>query len=247
MELGKSVADAELPDLKGLASELLAAEAPAAALLDQIASLAATIAARTREEARRQLLDGVAAAASAIFPAAVNDLQPRLAQASLDELSNLKGLLDRATDALAAFERADAGLMAARDRGDYAAMAPLALEAGTQKGVLDAARAEIARQLEIDTTAMHAPAAAAPEETVAPVAASSVRAMASEPSPSFAGEGEIVALSSPSDTPTRAAVTGGLPADHIEEPQPDAPESQVERRRLRGLIRQMRGTMDEPA
>ena len=240
MEVGNSVADAELPNLKGLANELLTAEAPALALLDQIASLAAAIAARGREEARRRLLDGLAAAAAAIVPAAAGDLHQRLARASLDELSSLRGLLDQAADARVAFERADAGLMAARDRGDYAAMAPLALEAGNQKSALDAASAEIARQLEIDASATQAAEATAAEPVRLFLAES-------EPTTSPAAEAEISAVFAPADSATSAPAARDLPEARGEDPQADPPEAQAERRRLRGLIRQMRGTMDEPA
>lgn len=244
MEVGNSVADSELPNLKGLANELLTAEAPALALLDQIASLAAAIAARSREEARRQLLDGLAEAAAAIVPSAVDDLQRRLGHASLDELSGLRVLLDKAAAARVAFEHADAGLMAARDRGDYAAMAPLALEAGNQKSALDAASAEIARQFEIDATAM--PAA---DDSDAEPADEPVRLLlADDEATTFRpAEAEISAVLAPPESVTGAPAARDLPEGRGEEPQSDLPEAQAERRRLRGLIRQMRGTMDEPA
>ncbi len=241
MEVGTSVADSELPKLKSLASELLAAESLDLAVLDQIAALAAEIAARCREETRRQLVELVAKGAQAIFPTAAEDLRSRLAQSSLDELSSLGALLGDAMTARTAFARADSGLMTARDRGDYAAMAPLALEADTQKSALAAAGAEFANRIGLGgaLTPDTMPATAAEESARAFAAveasnAVSPREAPAVPPPSGAPEADFLAASSmPEDL-------AGIPAE-LDLP-PGAP---AERRRIRDLIRQIRPTPDE--
>src|SRR5437868_6948975 len=147
MEPVQGIAHRELSELKRLAGEVAAAEMPGLDALDQLASLAAEIAVRSREAVRHQLLERVAQNAPAIFADGSMDLRGRLAQSSLHELSRLEALLDQATAAREALTRADTELMAARERGDYAAMAPLAIEADTRKGALAAAGAEFANRL----------------------------------------------------------------------------------------------------
>src|SRR5579862_9667240 len=99
-----SVIDDELPKLKTLANALLAAEMPEVDVLDQIAVLSSSIAARWRDATRRRLVDQVVAGSGALMPAASGDLAARLADAPLDELSGLAELLDAATVAQTAFE-----------------------------------------------------------------------------------------------------------------------------------------------
>jgi hypothetical protein len=167
MEATESVVDSELPKLKRLAGELLAGDTAELALLDQIASVAAGIAARCRDEARQHLMEQVAEGAQAILPRAIDDLRSRLAQSSLEELAILAGVLDKAGSVCAAFERADSNLMAARERGDYAAIAPLALEAENQENALATAIVEFANRIGFRHAEQRAQAAAAPPEPTA--------------------------------------------------------------------------------
>src|SRR5436190_5270409 len=129
MEPVNTVDPSELTPLRQLATEFLAADAVEVGLLDRIASLATELAGRSREQARQKLVDLVEARALPLLPAAAEDLRSRLGPLSVDELSGLSAMLERAVTARAAFEEADSGLMAARRRGDYAAMAPLAMQA----------------------------------------------------------------------------------------------------------------------
>ena len=252
MELDASITDSELPKLKDLAAELVAARAPRLVLLDDIASLAAAIAARSRDAARQQLLDKIGQGVQAVFPTATEDLRSRLASSSLDELSSLGELVTRAVGARTAFDEADSGLMAARDRGDYAAMAPLAIEAGAQKSALAAASAELANRIGAgaaatseqpaatasDAAADRTPEGLPNEMPAAPPAAGELQA---------AGESEAAAA-----VLTMAEEAVGAPAavelrqdEARRPPTTDTPQGQAEHRRIRGLIRQMRGTMDE--
>jgi len=232
MKAGMSVIDSELPRLKQLASELLAAESPELSALDQIASLAAAIASRSREAARQQLLDEVMEGARAIFPAAPDELTSRLAQAAFDELASLGTLLDRAAAAAAAFHQADSGLMAAREKGDYAAMAPLAIEADGQKKALAAASAEFTSRIGLGGTLTAQPLAA--NAASAPEAVPS----ADPPQPAAAAEPVVDAAFSTVAEPDAAAMADE-PAGELSELDQPA-EGPPERRRLRALIRQMR-------
>lgn len=239
MEVANTVQASELAPLRALAGEFLAADPVEIGVLDRIASLAAELAARCREQARLQMLDLVEARALPLLPAAADDLRPRLAPLPIDELSALAGLLDRAVTARAAFEEADSGLMAARRRGDYAAMAPLALEADAQKSALETATAEFVQRLGLEGVLLAEPdepeeaavAAAASQEPASPA----VAAGPAVPPPSEAAVGEEMvepAAGEPDAPPT--APTEAEPA-----------EAQPERRRLRALIRQMRPASEE--
>jgi hypothetical protein len=135
----KNTRASELVNLRELARELLTVEVPELNLLEQMASLAAAIASEHREVRRRELIDRVQAAQARLSIA----IEPsQLARLSVDKLSALEASLDRAVAAHAALSRADSEMMLARDRGDYAAIAPLALEADTQNKTLAAAREE---------------------------------------------------------------------------------------------------------
>ena len=234
MKADTSVIDSELPRLKQLASELLAAESPELSALDQIASLAAAIASRSREAARQQLLDDVTESAQTIFPAALDELKSRLARAAFDELASLGTLLDRATAAAAAFHQADSGLMAAREKGDYAAMAPLAIEADSQKKALATVSAEFASRIGLGETLTAQPLAA--KAAAPPEAASS----ADPPEPAATAEPVLdTALSDVAEPDAATAMTADEPAgDPLDLDRPA--EGPPERRRLRALIRQMR-------
>jgi len=241
MNIAASVADSELPVLKRLAGELAAADAPELSILDRIASLAAEIAARCRESARQEALARVTAGTLAIFPNAGEDLASRLRQASLDELIGMAGLLDDATAGRAAFAQADADLMAARDRGDYAAMAPLALAADSQKSAFVAATGEFASRVGLVgalTAEMAVPVVAAPAEEPAgePISAEQF-----SPPP---GSAEIDAPSGPREAVPEMLSAAEEPAD-IASQFGLHPASQGERRRIRDLIRQVRSTPDE--
>lgn len=237
MEAGQVVTDGDLPKLRRLAGDLLAAEAPDPAVLDEIAALAASVASSCREQARQKLLGLVVEAARAVFPERAGQLAERLDQASHAELSRLSVLLDRAGDAHAALGRADSGLMAARDRGDYAAMVPLALEAEEKKRALAAAGAEFAGLVEGDKgrgpeVGGDAPDAGeeTPEEPDA-VPAEAEPAVAAAP----AAAGGVLQLT---DAMARPAAT--LVADP--DGQADSPGG---RRRIRDLIRQVRSMPEE--
>jgi hypothetical protein len=206
----------DLAPLKTLAGELLAADSVDLGMLDRIGALAADLATRGREQARRQMLDLVEARALPLFAAAGDDLRARLTPLALDELSALAALLDTAVTARAAFEEADSGLMAARRRGDYAAMAPLALEADAQKNALESATTEVAERLGL--------AGAVPE---LPPADEPAAASAAEPEPA---------------EPASAAAAS---EDGAAAPEAEGQEALPERRRLRALIRQMRPAAEE--
>ena len=133
MEPVTTIDPAELAPLRRLANEFLAADAVEVGVLDRLASLAGELAAKGREQARQKMVDLVEARALPLLPAAAGDLRARLSPLPLDELAALSTLLEQAVTARAAFEEADSGLMAARRRGDYAAMAPLAIAADAQK------------------------------------------------------------------------------------------------------------------
>jgi len=167
MKATKRVVDGELPKLKQLASELLGADTAELALLDEIASVAAGIAARCRDEARQHLVEQVAEGAQAILPRAIDDLRSRLAQSSLEELAILAGVLDKAGSVCAAFEHTDSNLMAARERGDYAAIAPLALEAESEENALATAIVEFANRIGFQRAEQPAQAVSAPPEPAA--------------------------------------------------------------------------------
>jgi hypothetical protein len=219
----------ELAPLRQLASEFLAADAVELGVLDRLASMAAELAAKSREQARQKMADLVEARALPLLPDAAGDLRARLAPLSLDELSRLSTLLEQAVTARAAFEEADSGLMAARRRGDYAAMAPLAMEADAQKTALENATVGFAERLGITGVLLEqtpVDGALAPEPEPAPEAAAT------------SGELAGIAEELPAATEYPAAARENPSA----EPEADA---QPERRRLRALIRQMRPTSDE--
>lgn len=244
--------DSELPQLKTLASELLAAESPELDVLEQLAAVAAGVAARWREAARRRQLEQVGHAARQMFPAAREEFSLRLAQAPAEELSAIAALLEAAMAARTAFVAADAALMAARARGDYAAMAPLALEADGHKNALAAATAEIGQRLGLDAATL-VPGSAAPLVDAAGAEAGTTTV--DDPA-ADAGEGEpLLATEVPADD-----IEFELPED-APHPAPVAPEDAAgaeidpalllhadevsERRRLRALIRQMRPAAEE--
>ena len=216
MDVANNVTDSDLPRLKQLASDLLAVDAPELAVLDQIAALAAEIAGRGREAVRRRLLDRVIENAQAIFAASPGDLRSRLEQSPLDALSDFGSMLDGALSAGTAFLQADAALLAARERGDYAAMAPLAMEADATRKTLAHASADFAKRLGLDEPLT--PEALAAQPPAAPVV-------------------DVPASEEP--LPTEAGVLSGEGAVVEMEPGQSA-EAQPERRRLRALIRQMR-------
>ena len=219
-----SIIDHDLPQLKTLASALLAAEEPPVDVLDEIAVLASAIAARWRDATRQRLVDQVMAEGGALLPAASGNLGARLADASLDELSGLAELLGAATVAQTAFERTDADLMAARERGEYAAMAPLAIEADSHRSALAAATAAFAER--IDRLPLKA-----------------------DPPTAEPAEPEAAATAEPAANPIALAVMEGEDAPMLDETEASnavvvdldrRPTSQAERRRIRDLIRQMR-------
>lgn len=227
----QGVADGELPKLKKLASDLLAVESPDPAVLDEIASLAAAVAARFREHARRDLLRVVVEAAQAIFPNASEDLRALLGQATHPELSSLGALLEDADQARTAFAHADSGLMEARGRGEYGAIVPLALEAESRKKAFAAATAEFASRMGFDASLLPDIAAmSAPEATDADDATANPPPSPDElpPAPPDAAE------------PEADAEAAGSPVE------PDMlEETPAGRRRIRDLIRQVRSTPDE--
>lgn len=160
--------DGELPKLKQLAGDLLVTETPDLTVLDQIAALATALAAQRRETERQELLERVAQGAQAILPAADEALRLRLGELPADELTAVAGLLQEATGAREAFTRADTDLRAAHGRGDYAAMAPLALEADERKTALADAIAVVEKRL-APGEAPQPEAADAAEEAPAPM------------------------------------------------------------------------------
>lgn len=177
MNSGQRVTDSELPRLKRLAGEVAAAESPDIVALEELATLAGEIAKRARDLARQQLLDLVVQGAQMVFPRADEDLRARVAQSSVEDLARLGALLDDAGTARAGFVHADAGLMAARGRGDYAAMAPLAVEADTHKKAFATAGAAFADLVGLagslvadvtDVSAAAAPAVVADADGAAP-------------------------------------------------------------------------------
>jgi hypothetical protein len=223
----------ELAPLRQLAGEFLAADAVELGVLDRLASMAAELDAKSREQARQKMADLVEARALPLMPAAAGDLRSRLAPLSLDELSGLASLLEQAVIARAAFEEADSGLMAARRRGDYAAMAPLAMEADAQKTALENATVGFAERLGITGVLLEQPSADG--------------ASAPDPEPPAAtaeasGEPAGMAEDLPAATEYSTAEAAAAPENPSAEPEADA---QPERRRLRALIRQMRPTSDE--
>ena len=240
MEPVNTVDPAELTPLRQLAGELLSADAVEIGVLDRLASLAAELAARSREQARLKMVDLVEARALPLLPAAADDLRSRLVPLSLGELSGLATLLEQAVTARAAFEEADSGLMAARRRGDYAAMAPLAIEADAQKTALESATVGFAERLGLSSVLPEeAPAAEAPEaEPAAPEAASAAPAPV-EPPPPASAPTDYVSPDVAGEAPIEATTTENLSSDA------EATEPQPERRRLRALIRQMRPASDE--
>ena len=219
MKTGKNIGNGELPKLKQLATELLASEAPDLSVLDQLAALAAEIATQLRESSRQDLVAEITQRAPGILPAAAEEIGIRLTQAAVEELAALATLLDQAEAARAALSQADADLMAARERGDYGAMAPLALEAETQKNSLAALSTEF--QTRIGRIEGGNPATDA-DPSEAPVAT-----------------GDL-------GPPTTEAAAGEQAPEPIlaEDAAETEADSGPEHRRLRDLIRQMRPALD---
>ena len=240
MEAVNTVDPGELAPLRQLASEFLAADAVEIGVLDRLASMATELAARGREQSRLKMVDLVEARALPLLPAAANELRSRLNPLALDELSALATMLEQAVTARAAFEEADSGLMAARRRGDYAAMAPLAMEADTQTTALESATVGFAERLGLaDFLIEHADAAeeSAPESE--PVAAAPEPATEPDAPVEPPPAADQVSVETAAEAPIEPASTEGAP----DETEPT--EAQPERRRLRALIRQMRPASDE--
>jgi hypothetical protein len=262
MEDRQGVTDSELPKLKRLAGDLLAAEAPDPAVLDEISALAATVATQLREHARRELARLVADAVPAVFPNPPEGLLAQLAQTAQGELSSLGALLEDAGKARAAFAEADAGLLAAHGRGDYSAMVPLAREAENQKRAFAAATAEFASRvgyggsLTAEITAPPPPAAnggetAAPEAADVP-APPAEPPIAAEPD-AAAADAAVPEPAAPEEAMPEPASAAAAPSEDAAAPEPEAgapqpepsEESPAGRRRIRDLIRQVRSGPEE--
>ena len=129
--------------------------------------------------------------------------------------------------------------MTARRRGDYAAMAPLAIEADAQKTALESATVGFAERLGLAGLLIeHADAAEEPAPEPVPEAAPA--GAASEP--------DVPVEPPPATNSVAAEVAAEAPMEAAREGAPDEPEpaeAQPERRRLRALIRQMRPPSDE--
>jgi hypothetical protein len=236
MELVNTVDPADLAPLRHLLNDFLAADAVEIGVLDRIASLATELAARSREQARLKMVDLVEARALPLLPAAADDLRSRLGPLPLDELSGLAALLETAVTARVKFEEADSGLMTARRRGEYAAMAPLALEADAQKTALENATVGFAERLGLAGVLLEQ-SSDADAPVAEPAAAAAVPEAASDP---------LVSTEPPRPVEyatAEAAAEPPAPANPSADAEPG--EAQPERRRLRALIRQMRPTLDE--
>jgi hypothetical protein len=248
MEPVNTVDPGELAPLRQLASEFLAADAVEVGVLERLASLATELAAKSREQARLKLVDLVEARALPLLPAAADGLRSRLSPLSLDELSGLSALLERAVTARAAFEEADSGLMAARRRGDYAAMAPLALEADAQKTALENATIGFAERLGLGSVLEEqAPAVDArpAEPDPQPVVAEAVGDPAAAEGPPLEASADDTAPAAAAEAPVDLAARVEVEPAENPSPESEPAEAQPERRRLRALIRQMRPTSDE--
>jgi len=240
MEAVNTIDPGELAPLRQLASEFLAAEPVEIGVLDRLASLATELAARGREQSRLKMVDLVEARALPLLPAAASDLRSRLDPLALAELSALATMLEQAVTARAAFEQADTGLMAARRRGDYAAMAPLAIEADTQKTALESATVGFAERLGLaDLLIEHADAA----EELAPEPQPMAATPEPEAEPDAPAEPPLAADQVSEDAAAEAPIEPAAAEGAPEEAEPT--EAQPERRRLRALIRQMRPASDE--
>ena len=240
MEAVNTIDPGELAPLRQLASEFLAADAVEIGVLDRLASLATELAARGREQSRLKMVDLVEARALPLLPAAANDLRSRLDPLALDELSALATMLEQAVTARVAFEKADSGLMAARHRGDYAAMAPLAMEADTHKTALESATVGFAERLGLAGFLIeHADAAEEPAPEPKPEAA----APGPQAGPQAPVEPPPAADQVPAEAAAEAPIEPAAPEGAPDEAEPT--EAQPERRRLRALIRQMRPASDE--
>jgi hypothetical protein len=162
--------DGGLAKLKQLAGDLLVVEVPDLGVLDEIAALAAEVAAQRRAAARQELLERLARGAQAILPAAGEALRLRLGELPDDELTAVAALLQEATSAREAFVQADTDLREAHGRGDYAAMAPLALEADRRKTAQADAIAAVEKRLVPGDAPQPQAAPAAEQAEAAPVA-----------------------------------------------------------------------------
>ena len=249
MKVDKSVADTDLARLKALATEFLATETPEPAVFDQLASLAAGVAAGYREKARLELMQRIADMAPTIFPTLAEDFRAGLEHTPHDELTSLVTLLDEATTARTAFGDADSALMAARERGDYGAMAPLALEADAKKNVFAVASAQFANRVGLGDVLMPdlmpadvpppQPRPAAPEMT--PAAATPVTTEATEEACAGVAEDAAPQTSAPETT----APENASEQEPLELNSPVT--SPAERRRVRDLIRHIRPATEQPS
>jgi hypothetical protein len=254
----QGVADSELPKLKKLAGDLLAAQAPDPAVLDEISALAATVATQLREHARQELARLVAEAVPAIFPTPPEGLLAQLTQTAQGELSSLGALLEDAGKARAAFAEADAGLLAAHGRGDYSEMVPLAREAENQKRAFAAATAEFASRVGYGGSltaeiAAPAPPAASGDETSAPVPAPADEVPPEAPVAAAPEDAAVPEAAAPEEAAPEPASAEAAPSEEAPAPEPEAGTAQPEpaeespagRRRIRDLIRQVRSGPEE--
>jgi hypothetical protein len=235
------VADGGLPTLKDLASALLVTDAPEPDLLDRMAALAGAVAAHRREELRQQMLGGLADRIRALLPSAAGDVTARLIEASPNTLSALGSLLDSADSAQASLEKTDADIVTAHGKGDYAAMAALALEADSQKQAL----ASVAGEIESHIVVAPEPAAVTAAEPFSNGAAQEWPEQSADPASPAESAATVEAF--PMTPPPVGSIDSPLaavPAASMDATA-DQPTAHSERRRLRGLIRQMRATMDE--
>jgi hypothetical protein len=233
--------DSDFARLKGYASEVLTAETAELPLLDQIASLASEIATRCREQSRQRRLAGVTQGAAALFATPTDDLGSRLTDLPLDELTSLEQLLEQASAARSALAEADGALMAAHRRGDFAAMAPLALEADRQKSALAATGAQFASRAGIDAT-LRSDAPAEPE-VLLPAGGATVAAEGLPPAAALPESVADADSGAPEMVADQSAATPDAAVDPLEESE--RRPSTTERRRLRDLIRQVRPVTEE--
>jgi hypothetical protein len=174
--------------------------------------------------------------AAAMFATTPDDLGARLADLPLDELKNLEQSLDEAAAARRALVEADGALMAAHRSGDFAAMAPLALEADRQKSALAAAAARFASLAGIEAT-LRTDRLAEPEALPAGNAAGA--------SESVAPAAELPEAAADAGTGVREAVADPIAATPEPLDESERRPSATERRRLRDLIRQVRPVAEQ--
>ena len=238
MAFATIIPDYERAKLRRLASEISVAETPELDALEELAQLAADIVTRCRDGMQQEMLDRVVTAAQMILPATGDDLKLRLAQSSRDELVSLAALAEEIVAAHTELMHADSDLMGAHDRGDYAAMAPLALEADKQRITFAATSAELTSRLGLGAEAKPDLAAASTKEEEADQIEALSPPLADSPAATRSP-------TPPTDVPAVGGPAAGSilegPADGAADPA-SQPEPPVERRRLRNLIRQVRDT-----